>query len=523
MTGTILPLQIDATATAGLGPNKIDPQKEKQLKLTPKVHDLVSEYINTSKDQLFDLVNALGSPLNLLFPQILSENASAFESSLLNLGVQGRVYFAHKTNRSDSLVRQLSCEDAFIDVSSANELKHALGCGFTSSRIQATGPKNSEFLALCLRHSIVIGVDSAAELSSIVSMRRSLKTTVPTEILLRLSGFRSGHSQYRAKASRFGISIDQVSALFKLLQELIDQLRLLGFAFHLDTVSLPEKAMAIENSIALFDEAIELGFEPSVINIGGGFKVNYLAKADDWNQYTSALRDAALGKRPAITWQGNTFGLLPDKGSLRGNFNSYSYYDPLTGPRFLEELLAQQLTAFNGATAASLLRNNGISLWIEPGRALVDQAGITVARVNSLKTSSQGDTLVCLNMKRQDVCFLDQEIFVDPIIIRKHNQTKDASVPVYFTGNLCLESDLICRHQVILPVLPEPGDLAIFINTAGYFMDFSASESIMQPIARKAAIFRDGDRFAWTLDEHYFPWLPKTLASGENNDCKTDY
>ena len=92
-------------------------------------------------------------------------------------------------------------------------------------------------------------------------------------------------------------------------------------------------------------------------------------------------------------------------------------------------------------------------------------------------------------MKRQDVCFLDQEIFVDPIILRQSDRPAGPSVPVYFAGNLCLESDLVCRHRVLLPGLPEPGDLAVFVNTAGYFMDFSASEAIMQPIAKKAAIF----------------------------------
>ena len=137
--------------------------------------------------------------------------------------------------------------------------------------------------------------------------------------------------------------------------------------------------MAVENTLAIFSEAVDLGFEISVVNIGGGFKVSYLESADEWNEYTSALRDAALGKRDAITWQGSTFGLIPDKGKLRGGFNSYSYYDPLTGPRFLEELLNQELLTFDGANISTLLRSNGINLSIEPGRALVDQAGVTVA------------------------------------------------------------------------------------------------------------------------------------------------
>jgi diaminopimelate decarboxylase len=159
------------------------------------------------------------------------------------------------------------------------------------------------------------------------------------------------------------------------------------------------------------------------------------------------------------------------------------------------------------------LRENGMELWIEPGRALLEQVGITVATVMKVRPSSQGETLVCLNMKRQDVCFLDQEIFVDPIIIYgdqeeqslTNQQPSDGPLPVYFAGNLCLESDLITRHQVWIPRLPKPGDMVAFINTAGYFMDFSASEAIMHPIANKVAVFRDKSGFGWALDENYDP------------------
>ena len=59
----------------------------------------------------------------------------------------------------------------------------------------------------------------------------------------------------------------------------------------------------------------------------------------------------------------------------------------------------------------------------------------------------------------------------------------NGNVGVYFAGNLCLESDLVYRHMTYLQKMPEPGDLVVFPNSAGYFMDFSASTSIMQPVA----------------------------------------
>jgi diaminopimelate decarboxylase len=43
------------------------------------------------------------------------------------------------------------------------------------------------------------------------------------------------------------------------------------------------------------------------------------------------------------------------------------------------------------------------------------------------------------------------------------------------------------------------------VNTAGYFMDFNASHSIMHPIAQKVAVWQRGDEFKWALDSQYSP------------------
>ncbi|HMY04055.1 MAG TPA: hypothetical protein PKA48_11890, partial [Candidatus Obscuribacter sp.] len=254
-----------------------------------------------------------------------------------------------------------------------------------------------------------------------------------------------------------------------------------------------------------------------VINIGGGYKVNYLENEQDWNDYTSALKEAVLGTRPSMTWHNNAFGMSSDKGKLKGNFNSYSYFDTQTGGSFLQELLSQRFPNLGDATAGSIMQGNMIELWIEPGRSLVDQTGITVARVNSVRMSSRGEPIVCLNMKRQDISFLDQEIFVDPIIIEKHDeegarqteqdsQGKEEPIGVYFAGNLCLESDLVHRHMTYLDKLPSPGDLVVFVNSSGYFMDFSASTSIMQPVAEKVAVMERDGKFTWVMDKQYLPF-----------------
>jgi diaminopimelate decarboxylase len=475
------------------------------LKLTPKIHPQLQRFLEAS-GKVRELVDALGSPLNVLFPQRLKGNMSEFYDCFKKHNLLGKVFFAHKSNSSQSVVRELATlEEANIDVSSVAELRDALSCGFVGSRILATGPKCSEFLTLSLMHDITLSVDSLWEISEIISLRKQLNINKRTKLLLRVSGFQIKHSNYNGKASRYGISLSEIEDAFDLLKNACESFLLLGFAFHIDTVSVADRALAIENCFNLFELAFDHGFEPTVLDIGGGFKVNYLDNENDWNDYATALREATIGNRKSITWQGNSFGLTADKGIVRGSFNSYAFYDPIVGAQFLEEILSYRLINLGDSTIGSFIRDNGIELWIEPGLAILDQTGITLSRVVSLHKSSQGDELVCLQMKRQDLCFVDREIFVDPVILYQEHSNKQSSIPVYFAGNLCLESDLVYRHQTFLPALPQPGDIVAFVNTAGYFMDFSASEAIMQPIARKIAVFECDGKFGWTMDDQYQP------------------
>lgn len=474
------------------------------LLLRPVVDPAVSAFLN-EQSQLRQLVTALGSPLNLLFPGLLKQNIDAYHTVLSKHSLSGRVFFAHKVTMADSLIRQLAVEQVSLDVASLNELRHGLSAGFDGARMEATGPKNAEFLSLCMLHGVTVNVDSVAEIEQLVRLKKLLPAGKKTKLLLRLSGFASSTSQNLVKSSRFGIPLAEVDAAFQLLQEHEKDFSLLGFAFHLDTVTVHERLTAIEKCLDLLEQAVSLGFEPNVLNIGGGFRVNYLQSQQDWSHYASALKESVLGTGQPLTWQKAGFGMSVDNGKLKGTFNTYGYHEPNPGAKFLDEILNSQLAARQDKTVAAILQSNMIELWIEPGRSLVDQCGVTVARVNSVRKASTGEQLVSLNMKRQDVAFLDQELFVDPVVLYRSPPTGEAphTVPVFFAGDLCLESDLICRHLTFLQKLPEEGDLVAFVNTAGYYMDFSASQAIMQPVARKVAILKQGDKFSWVADEQF--------------------
>ncbi|MBX9879821.1 MAG: hypothetical protein K2Y22_15290 [Candidatus Obscuribacterales bacterium] len=481
------------------------------LVLRPRYNPLIGSFLN-NEALISQIVLACGSPTSVLFPQAIEANVKAFQSVLDEYTLNSSLFFAHKANQSDSLLKQLAVSGVNCDVASVGELKHALASGFSGNRLQATGPKDVDFLHLCLLHDVAINVDCVQELKDILSVKEALGIARKARILLRLSNFKFGDvfGLPPVKLSRFGIHFAQIAeVLSSVIAPHRDNLALLGFSFHLDSTSVEERSEAIRYCFEAFEKAIALDLTPHVINIGGGFGINYLAHEEDWSRYVAALKEAALtsqtGAPSAITWNHNFFGLSAEGGALRGSLNAYSFFNPLPGSTFLKELLASKLQPFDKCALGDMLRNNEIALWLEPGRALLDLAGVTLARVNSLK--GPNNDIVGLDMKRQDLAFLDQEIFVDPIQIRTLGKSDKRQHKGYFlSGNLCLESDLIFRRKVFLPELPRKGDIFAFINTAAYMMDFSVTNSIMQPTARRAAVVEGkGKALIWMLDEQYSP------------------
>ena len=65
-------------------------------RLAPKVHPLVAALL-AAPSTIQDAVRDHGTPLNVVFPEILRENATGFRDA--------KIFYAHKANRSRSLVR----------------------------------------------------------------------------------------------------------------------------------------------------------------------------------------------------------------------------------------------------------------------------------------------------------------------------------------------------------------------------------------------------------------------------------
>jgi diaminopimelate decarboxylase len=61
------------------------------------------------------------------------------------------------------------------------------------------------------------------------------------------------------------------------------------------------------------------------------------------------------------------------------------------------------------------------------------------------------------------------------------------------------------RH-IPFPVAPRPGDLLVYVNTAGYQQDSNESSFHEQPLPPKVVVDTGPDGARWRLDGEAGPW-----------------
>lgn len=416
-----------------------------------------------------------GTPAHLVFPQVFTANLAALRAPLATRGVAHRICYAHKVNRSPAFVREAARAGIGVDVASPGELDSALAAGVPPERIEATGPKDESFLRVLAAAGVTVNVDDLWELERLAAI-----APVPVPVLLRLSGFAG------TAPSRFGIPAPHLNRALALFTE---RITLRGLAFHLDTAADRDRLGAVAECLTLLESLWARGFAPSVLDIGGGLRQVFTADPGGYDAYTRALRDSLAGRGPRMTWGSATFGYRVADGAVYGTPVFHKYAATRPAPAALDELLTAPIPGHDRAFA-ELLADNLLELWLEPGKALVDHAGITVAGVRYTKELADGTLLVNVDLSRDTVTPADQEVLVDPLLLPTGPPPRPEPVGAFLAGRLCLERDMVSTRLVRLPFRPRPGDLLIFPNTAGYHSDLSAATAALHPLPPRFAVTR---------------------------------
>lgn len=437
-----------------------DPWMQKVFENRPFLEDLFQEY---------------GSPINIHHTAPFKKNYEQFEKVFDKHKLAHTIFFARKANPYKIFVKESKRLGLGVDTASYCELKQCLDIGYDPQNLVLTAAvKNEKLVHLALQHDVLMILDNEDECRLANRIAGQLGKTA--DIGIRISGF-----QYRGNKlySRFGFDTDQVvefitSCLGRDME--YENLQFKGFHFHLDGYSTEQRSEALLQSIQLADRLITQGIRTSFIDMGGGILMNYLSSPTEWKTFWSELKRAVRGERSPVTFGNAGIGYELISGKLHGEPDVYPYYNENSKEDFLEEVLSYQNQ--QGETPASLLQERGIEIRIEPGRSLLDQTGFTMAKVIHRKKDSQGNWLIGLEMNRSQLNSSSADFLLDPVFIQaKKNNRKMKSTPVFFTGGYCLEQDIILKRKIVLPCLPEVGDMVCFPNTAGYMMHFYETRS----------------------------------------------
>ncbi|MFE6773904.1 Y4yA family PLP-dependent enzyme [Streptomyces griseus] len=426
-----------------------------------------------------ELAYAFGGPFHFLLPDAFTANLVAMQDALSRSGVDGFVYYAKKANKAAVFVERSAAGGAGVDVASAAELREALGHGVRGEHLMVTGPaKDPVLLRLAVAHRATIAVDALDELDRLISLAPTGGVR-PARVLLRALPATQRHS-------RFGMSESELATALKRCLEAGDAVRMEGFSFHLSGYALQPRANLTARLIDLCVDARRQGLEAGRISIGGGLPISY-TDAGSW-------RDFLATQNPAHYHGGKTFR----------TDDFYPYHSPVAGADALSALLATR-PVNTDSTLADQLKDAGIDLLIEPGRALLDQAGATVFTIQGVKHRDGYRILTVdgtsLSLSEQ---WFNSEYLPDPQLIPRDPAATTGVFPASVGAATCLESDMLTWRKIAFPQPPRAGDLLLYPNTAGYQMDSNESPFHDLPLPPKVVIDQtDRIRPRWRLDRHF--------------------
>lgn len=358
-----------------------------------------------------ELAKEFGTPLYIFDEFTLHHKCREFKAEFTKHYPDTLVIYASKAFLNKALALIFKEEDLGLDVVSGGELSIARSANFPLDKVYFHGNnKTPEELELALNWGIGrVVVDNFYELELLSGLAKG--KGISQDILLRLTpGVDSHTHEYTTTGtldSKFGfpLATGQTEEAVKRALS-VSNLNLLGFHFHLGSPILETKPyeLAIELVLRFAHEIKEeFGFQLTEFSVGGGFAVQYTLDSK-----VPAIADYAQ----AITSKLNSLTSLLELGH----------------PRFI----------------------------IEPGRAIVGQAGVAVYTVGAIKEIPGARKYVCVDGGISDN--IRPALYgakYEALIASKALETEEELVTI--AGKLCESGDILVRDTNLASV--SPGDI----------------------------------------------------------------
>jgi diaminopimelate decarboxylase len=379
------------------------------------------------ESRVSELAERFGTPLVVYCEETIRSRASALRAAIGD----GRVVFGTKAFPNVALLRLLHEEGIGADVASAGELAFARAAGLTGAELVVHGNNKDEtFLREAARDgaTVVLDAPDEAALAADAGVTRALvRVTLGVDADTH-EAIRTGHH-----GSKFGLPTGQARDL---VRDALDRgIDVLGLHVHVGSQLADFDAQA-ETIVRLAAFAAscrdELGWLARVADLGGGFGIRH---------------------HPAEQ--------IPD---------------------------AAKLATAAAETARTAFAEAGLpkpELWLEPGRSLVGQAGVTLYRVGAVKRLP-GRTWVAIDGGMSDNPRPQlYDARYTALSATRAGEPADQTVSV--AGMHCESGDVLI-DDVALPS-PRRGDLLAVPATGAYTL---AMASNYNGVGRPAAVLVSG-------------------------------
>lgn len=360
---------------------------------------------------LVRLAEKVGTPFYVYSRAQVEDAFLSYEEAFAS--IPHTICYALKANGNLAVGRVLSRLGAGADIVSAGELRRALAAGFRPDKIVFSGVgKTTEELVLAIRSGIrMINVESEEELTTLNFVAASLRRPAPFSLRVNPDVRAGGHPHISTGTpkNKFGVHYKNIFPLYKWASRQ-RYLKPLGIQSHIGSqiTRVAPYRRALTVLLDLHRSLAEAGVHLSVLDLGGGLGVDY------------------NGDHPQT-------------------------------PRDLAALLLPEL------------KKTGLTLFLEPGRSLIAQAGILVTKVLYRKDAGSKH-FVIVDAAMND---LARPALYDAYHeIRPVRQSSGKKLTVDVVGPVCESGDYLARERPL--VLPRRGELLAVLTAGAYGFSMSS-------------------------------------------------
>jgi diaminopimelate decarboxylase len=265
------------------------------------------------------IAEVVGTPFYCYSSSTMLDRYQAYAGALEGLGA--KVYFAVKANSNLAVIRTFGEAGAGADVVSIGEVRRCLAAGIPAAKILFAGVgKTREEMAEALRLGVYqINLESEAELRALSEVARA--TGIPARAGLRVNPDVDARTHAKIttgrKENKFGVDLDAVLRIFSLAASLPDvSLRSLSVHIGSQLTDISPYREAYGRLRELTLELRNAGHEIDHLDLGGGLGISYAGETPpDLRSYAEIVRDKVGNLGCALSVEPGRF-LVGDAGIL---------------------------------------------------------------------------------------------------------------------------------------------------------------------------------------------------------------